>query len=811
MRTLNLLFFLCFTSIVIGQQAKIHVNVKDVCGNPFTEDVKVSLFWIQGLDTSFIQETDQHAFTFEGLISTYKYLVKISSEDTQPIKPNLKDLVIIRRSILGVEYMPDFANFASDYNDNSGVSTLDMVLGSRILLGITPQTESPWYFLKDNFDSGIQPWEEYNQFVVADFENNESNLEITAIKEGAPSQVMSIYCNDNCPDNESKQAKIIFANTPVIKNTPITFPVYIPSDLNYLGIAFNIKALNSTITQISNPAGSHILDDGKSANVIWVLDGININSQPTEITQITIIPNESGLLSAFFNIDFMNEITEAVVQDNGCVVSLNKLTLEDNYAATHDCPITWPQNITIPGCVDDHYTGRPFVNELCKNFFHFIYDDVFVIECSKVVRKWTSINWGTGMVSTSNQIIKTKQDFDHICNTEFKINLGKGNRYVTARQLVIDPRPERYYSFSTADAADSVIFLKYEEPLTFQINVYNHADSTFCIAQVKKSLCDDNDFSIKELISVNDQNGYLINARDFLSTITEPCEFITNFQISYENGPYRNAQNFDQNLAGQTITLSLRYKIDNQYIVYGDVYAKLNIKEIAPEGEPLILYGYEDFVAAGSEFEIEIYSEGFDSLLAIQFGLKFVHATLSGVRTKKLIIEPTNYYYNETNGELRFLWLTSPLLPVSAEPSEPLFSIIIKPERDGNLSDFISTEGINFLSEAVSAKLLVSKVSVDFILEERPSSTSESKQLDLKVSPNPIRPGSKLTIKLNDNTPDLQKIQLLNLAGQSVFTYELSKGSEEIDIPANISSGIYILRYKSNGGILKNMKLIVIE
>ena len=168
-------------------------------------------------------------------------------------------------------------------------------------------------------------------------------------------------------------------------------------------------------------------------------------------------------------------------------------------------------------------------------------------------------------------------------------------------------------------------------------------------------------------------------------------------------------------------------------------------------------------------------------------------------------------YYNETNGELRFLWLTSPLLPVSAEPSEPLFSIIIKPERDGNLSDFISTEGINFLSEAVSAKLLVSKVSVDFILEERPSSTSESKQLDLKVSPNPIRPGPKLTIKLNDNTPDLQKIQLLNLAGQSVFTYELSKGSEEIDIPANISSGIYILRYKSNGGILKNMKLIVIE
>jgi Secretion system C-terminal sorting domain len=810
MRTLNFIFFLLLTSFAIGQQAKIHVNVHDVCGDDFVEDVHISLFWINGLDTTYIQETDQHTFTFDGLISTYNYLIKISSDENKPRLPKVKDLAIMRRSILGIDSMPDFGNFASDYNTSSGVSTLDIVLGSRIILGITPLPESPWYFLQNNFDSNNQPWNLDNQFVITDFVNNESLLDITAVKKGSSSQAMATYCNENCPDDPTRQGKIIYANAQVTKNTPITFPLYVPSNLNYLGTAFNIKASNSTITEISESAISHIIDAGKSANILWLSDGFIMNTQPTEITKITIIPNESGLLSNFFKLDFTNAITETAVLDNGCIISLNKLVLEDNYAAINECPISWPQNITIPGCIEDHITGKPSVDELCKNYFNFIFDDIILVECSKVIRTWTALNWGTGLVSTSSQIITTKADFDHICNTEFKINLGSGNRYVTARQLVVDPQPERIYSFSSINAADSIIFLKYEAPLTFQINVYNHSDESYCIAQVKKSLCDDNYFSIKELVSVNYQNGYRISATDFLSTITDPCAFITDFQISFDNGTYRNTLNFDQSLEGQTITLTLRYKLDNQFVVFGDVYAKLNIKEIIPENEPLKLFGYKDFVTAGSEFEIEIFSEGFDSLLAIQFGLKFREADVTRIEGKKLIIEPSNYYYNETNGELKFLWLTSPLLPVSSDPLEPLFSIFLNADRDGNLTDFISTDDINFSSEAVSAKLLVSKVSVDFILEERPSSTSESKPLDLKVSPNPIRPGSKLTIKLDDNRHDLQKIQLLNLTGQLVCTYELSKGSEEIDIPANISSGIYMLLYKKNNQMMTK-KLIILD
>ncbi len=62
---------------------------------------------------------------------------------------NIRDLVIVRNHVLGIEYMNDLQIIAADLSVNDLVSTLDLVLIERIILGTEVDMSNEWLFINN--------------------------------------------------------------------------------------------------------------------------------------------------------------------------------------------------------------------------------------------------------------------------------------------------------------------------------------------------------------------------------------------------------------------------------------------------------------------------------------------------------------------------------------------------------------------------------------------------------------------------------------------------------------------------------------
>ena len=98
--------------------------------------------------------------------------------------------------------------------------------------------------------------------------------------------------------------------------------------------------------------------------------------------------------------------------------------------------------------------------------------------------------------------------------------------------------------------------------------------------------------------------------------------------------------------------------------------------------------------------------------------------------------------------------------------------------------------------------------------KENSSSSHEiqSPESDLKLYPNP-NPGKSFFISFEDNNKILA-IELFDLNGKLIKTLEnrdlLENNIQEIDLPTNLNTGIYLVKIKSTDGIV-NKKLEIIK
>jgi hypothetical protein len=108
----------------------------------------------------------------------------------------------------------------------------------------------------------------------------------------------------------------------------------------------------------------------------------------------------------------------------------------------------------------------------------------------------------------------------------------------------------------------------------------------------------------------------------------------------------------------------------------------------------------------------------------------------------------------------------------------------------------------------------LSTTRVDPVLEQENPEDIEPltmNEINCKIFPNPVRTGTHVTISDEDGNGLPERIQLLSSSGQLV----LSVGNNEIQkitiiqIPANITAGIYFLQMINTNGKMKTSKLIV--
>ncbi|MFZ1456554.1 MAG: T9SS type A sorting domain-containing protein, partial [Saprospiraceae bacterium] len=308
---------------------------------------------------------------------------------------------------------------------------------------------------------------------------------------------------------------------------------------------------------------------------------------------------------------------------------------------------------------------------------------------------------------------------------------------------------------------------------------------------------------LRDILTVKNSNGYTVNARDFDIGSQHGCGTVKEFEISFDNGPFKPSLTFIEAYRGQTVLLRIRYKVNAAYFNYGTVKVWfLNENEPAP----LELFVYDDFLKKGKEYTLAVQSQNFKAVFGFQLGLKIQEAVLNKCESGDIKIT-----YNEPiKGNVRLIFVDEKSVGNTVSPDVPIFLIKLTPNRDGFASEFLSLSEEVMYSEAVYFNQ-VSKVKMKMFFPQRALTDSEDFGLEqqLKVYPNPVN-SDDFHIVLPESFSNEVQISMFDIQGKlcSASTKIIENKTLSLTLPMELKNGLYFLKI-FDGKKHKSAKIIL--
>ncbi len=796
--------FLMFAWSLISQAPQLTVNVKDECNALFAKQINISLFKITGFDTTLVASVTKNPAEFKNLDKSTHYVVKVSSNDVPAKDLKVLDLVYLRNQILGITNLNRIAKLAGDINGNRTLTTLDQVLLIRDILYIESYVPSKWYFAKANENSSQNGVPQSDVFGIGTL-SSDVVLDVIAVQKGHVANATGNYCPDKCTKSKNGLVNIHFENIIVEKGKQVEIPIYVKKDDKVAGLKARFTSLKGKFSFNNNYFYSKISTDSSLIDLYW-----QENNNPNQagsngyvhIFSLKFTPSENGHLKNLLNIS--TESAEGVVYEGACLVSLNSIKLND-FAASASCITSWPKDITIPECTSTYPTGKPEISFECSRSFGIAYTDSVVGNCQKIIRKWIALNYATLQKFEHTQIITINPTFNNYCKRNVTINVSAGAKIITPTTLISNKNPNHLYSFSPVNPGDTTRVLTYDQSQFEEFHIYNITTSEFCIATIVKTLCDSTTVNIRlrDILTVKNSNGYTVNARDFDIGSQHGCGTVKEFEISFDNGPFKPSLTFIEAYRGQTVLLRIRYKVNTAYFNFGTVKVWfLNENEPAP----LELFVYDDFLKKGKEYTLAVQSQNFKAVFAFQLGLKIQEAVLNKCESGDIKIT-----YNEPiKGNVRLIFVDEKSVGNTVSPDVPIFLIKLTPNRDGFASEFLSLSEEVMYSEAVYFNQ-VSKVKMKMFFPQRVLTDSEDFGLEqqLKVYPNPVN-SDDFHIVLPESFSNEVQISMFDIQGKlcSASTKIIENKTLSLTLPMELKNGLYFLKI-FDGKKHKSAKIIL--
>ncbi len=489
MKNIFTLLFCLFISSIIAQSPSINVKVQDVCGNPFTENAEVKLFYINNADTIVVQTLSGNNVTFDNLNTTTNYEVKVTTSSTSNSKQTIKDVYVMRQNILGILNVDNAFKFAADYNGNGGISTLDLVLFLRKMIGINTGSafKEDWFFIEENnLNSGLNT-NILNHSDVGQLSSGFKSIIFNAYRFGEPFKTLPQSCLP-CPADPNSISKILVPDLFLTVGVSQIVKLPILYDVKDIGYKLSLKYKDAIVENISvgnTGQYNHIANENiiNMANLYLNVDTNDVQTfKSANYIQFLVTPLKTGKLIDMVSLDpnFENEIYYKL---GDCLKKYKNIELKNNNL--DDCSIVWPQDIKIKDCNLLTKTGRPSVDEKCKDIFNFTYSDSEIEPCKKILRTWSVLNILTAEIFLHIQVIEIDPTFTFECK-EVTVIIVDGNLQLWAADLC-NNLPNNTYSFRK-DKIEEFILIPLEGPLTFEKYVYNITNNQSCIATINKQI-----------------------------------------------------------------------------------------------------------------------------------------------------------------------------------------------------------------------------------------------------------------------------------------------------------------------------------
>ncbi len=804
-RSLTFLIML-FSLVLTAQNGKITVHVEDGCSNRFDEPVSIELYNYSVDSTAIIGTSTSNPAEFTGLSPFDFYVVKISSSARHERRVSIKDIYAIHTYILGFHKFNPTTNFVGDVNGFGNISTLDMVLLQRHMIGLdNDQVSDQWIFM--DLNSQIPNVAEINRLP-----GEAAEVTFNAFKHGAVESTFPQYCA--CTDDPTSTVKLRIPDLDVKAGQSVLFDLIYNGDLLDVGMVFSLKYEDGIIKDVTTDVNKTIYNDDydkKELNIISNFSNFSSGTKPElshfKVATINFIPERSGRLLSFFklNDDFPNEFVykDNVQVGNQCLKTYKDVVIEAGYT----CDVIWPADTTIPTCSNTYFTGEPKVDSACNMFFTFSDEKIGGEKCSVINRKWSAINWATGEFLNHVQVITVDENQTIACYNVSVVMNQNGKATIHAGDLIYKiPYNRKAYSFSLGKPADTLRILDINVlPLTQYFTIYSLTDSTSCVASVTKvrgAGCTDPVNVINEITIRSTGENFNIQGRFFDGGNDIHClGVISDFQIkSPYNNAFKTSEIFDFfAYKDKSFQLELRYRINGTFQVHGLV--KVNLVDES-DLYPFELSCYDDHLTQGIEHDIAFFSPTFEHIYAIQGAIRLEDALL--VRTREVALK--DFATNPDLRSLRFLWVDSE--PNTLSDRDTLFVMTILPTADRNVSEIVSMAEDIMRSEAVLDQYRQTKIQLVIRFLKRTSTTNLDVSKDVTIYPNPTT--GDFTIE----SGDIHKgtISLYNEMGQIVYESEQASvnGTFNVSIPEHIQPGVYVVRLQ-NQQFVSVKKLILMK
>jgi hypothetical protein len=769
-----------------SQTGTIKVTVQDICERLFDKPLTVDLYKINDLDTVYKSTSSGNPLFFSDITTPGKYMVKLKSSEMSNTVVDLKDILYLRKYILGIPNQATKATtIISDITNDGVASTLDLVFLQRHIIGINTFDLNEWKFFSKYiyYEDGNNPYDsKINTIIFTTDAVDTTSIISFAMKHGDVSATIPSSCNI-CKVDSFRGESILIPAIEVKKDSIYNFDISVNKGEQSLGFTFSLNYDKMLVQQITPTVGTSFNDVTNMNSINF----INLYNDPSvtglyAVANIKIKALEDGNLQSFFTLNPLFE-NDFIYQDTDCIKSIPLLYV--NFTPVN-CSIQWPQDITIQDCNLLDNVGIPIVNQECNEFFFSFYKDEIVgTPCSKIIRNWQIINLISLEITSHTQIINIDKNYKTIClNSQIII---EGNTTIFAKDLINQPIMGHNYSFNQTNYEPSKM-LTYTMPYVENLTIYDTTSQEFCIAKVTKVECNNTANFLDQISSIhNGEATYTVTGAMFDAGNVSICPGnFTDFQIS-EIDPinYASFLKFPvQQYKGTTLDLKLRCKINGNFVELGLV--KVNFVD---QNIPVFNFScYDDALVEGVPYEIVFFSPDFKNLLGMQGGIAVKDATILSSEKYKL----SDIAFNQQINSLIFVWISAMGLPANYSISDSLFSMSILPSKSGNVSDFISLDENLAASEAIPSDLLLSKIGLVFNFIKRQSATSDE-NIDNSVSiyPNPNN-GSMLYVR--SSLEGKINVKVKNLNGQLYLSEKIeSEAINQIALPSNMPAGIYFV------------------
>ncbi|MEL6943925.1 MAG: PKD domain-containing protein, partial [Bacteroidota bacterium] len=189
------------------------VKKADLAGMVFTElDLPVSEVEVLCTGMDPVQTGVEGLFSFDNLVTDSTYAVQPSKNDDILNGLSTYDIFLINNHILAKERLDSpYKIIAADLNKSGTVTTFDVVMLRKLLLGISdelPNENTSWRFVDANyqFPDPTNPFlEPFPEKVVLDLENSMENVDFVAVKVGDVNNSMATTPGANMVEGRSTQ------------------------------------------------------------------------------------------------------------------------------------------------------------------------------------------------------------------------------------------------------------------------------------------------------------------------------------------------------------------------------------------------------------------------------------------------------------------------------------------------------------------------------------------------------------------------------------------------------------------------------